>query len=241
MTKDAFPSVALITAGGEGTRLRPMTYTTPKPLMPIQGKPIIEHVIDEAVHNGIKRVILSIGYKSDMIIDHFNRSKYRDIVEYCVEKKALGTGGAVRFAEKTIMAHDPEDFFIINGDQLMRMPMREQYELHKKENALVTILVRNHDVEGYGVVLLKGNEIVQFIEKPKPEEAPTDLINCGLYLLNRKAFDIMPKQEVFSLERDFFTPLAGKKKIYAYHKNDMWLTTDDPKRYENAQRNWQSR
>lgn len=233
-----FPKLAVVTAGGEGTRLRPLTYETPKPLVDVQGKPIIEHVLDEVFSHSIERAILTLGYKADKIIAHLRGGPYSDRIEFVVEPKALGTGGSLRNARGAILRHDPSAFFVINGDQLMLMPMEEQFGLHSKRNAQVTLLLRHNDVEGFGVAVLDGDRIVRFVEKPKPEEAPSDLVNAGLYLLDASVLGMLPEKETFSLERDFFTPLAGTGPIFGFVKNELWLCTDDMKRLENARKNW---
>ena len=241
--KDDFPNVAIIIAGGEGTRLRPLTLELPKPMVPVQGKPILEHVMDELSYNGVKRFILSVGYKADRIMNYFNAHEYyKSRVEYSIETKVLGIGGALRLAGTRLTPNDTENFCVMNGDQLFSMDMKKMYAQHKRDNALVTIaLLEIDDVTGYGVCVLEGTKIVKFVQKPKREEAPSNLVNAGIYIMNRRVLPMLPDKESFSLETEFFEKEAPNGKIDGYVFKEQWITTDDFQRYENAIRNFKPR
>ncbi len=242
------PRYAVIIAGGEGTRLRPLTYEVPKPLMPVKGKPIVEHILDALVHYGAKDVVLAIGYKADMIMDYFkDGSKFGINIMYSVESKTLGTGGA---AKKAIEEHfkngvnyesgiGENDVLIVNGDNLYDINLNEMYKMHKSENAIVTILAKEvEDITGYGVLTMDGNVVRKFVEKPNPANAESHIINAGIYILSAMAIEMMPDKEKFSMERDFFEDIVGREKICAYVSKGQWFPADTMERYEKAILGW---
>lgn len=236
---DVVPKIAIINAGGEGTRLRPITYEIPKPLVPIQGKATVEHIVDELFHYGVEEVVLSIGYKAEKIMSHFDSTDKKHRIGYAIEQKALGTGGALKFAYKKIENKIEDDFLDVHGDSLIDFDLRGMYELHRKRDALVTILVKEvEDVTGYGVVVLDGDRITRFVEKPDPKNSPSKLINIGVYIISKKAMQLLPENEVFSLERDFFEKVVGKERMHAYVSEGQFWPTDNMDRYEKAIFGW---
>ncbi len=226
---------AIILAGGEGTRLRPLTDETPKPLLPIKGKPIIEHAINNFRKHGIKDIILSIGYKADKIKEYFgNGSKLGVNISYCIETSPLGTGGAIKEASKGIK----ETFIAINGDNLSDADWTKILDFHNKNNGKITLgLFPVEDVTKFGIAKLDGDKLIKFIEKPKKEEAPSNLNNAGLYVFEPEALDILPEGKS-SIERDCFEKLAEKGEIYAIKHNGQWFPTDDLDKYNLADRDF---
>ena len=158
---------AIILAGGKGERLRPLTNKTPKPLLPIKGKPIIEHAINNFKKHGIKDIILSIGYKADKIKEYFgDGSKFGVNIFYCIEDEPLGTGGAIKKAAENIN----ETFIAINGDNLADFNWTEIIQAHKRNNAKITLgLYPVEDVTQFGIARLEGDKLLEFIEKPTVE------------------------------------------------------------------------
>jgi len=154
-------NTAIILAGGLGTRLRPLTLETPKPLLPIKGKPIIEHAINNFKKYGIKEIILSVGYKADKIREYFgNGEKFGINISYCIENEPLGTGGAIKRAAENIK----ETFIAINGDNLADFDWSEMIEVHKRNNAKITLgLFPVEDVTKFGIARLDGDKLVEFI------------------------------------------------------------------------------
>jgi mannose-1-phosphate guanylyltransferase len=222
---------AIILAGGLGTRLRPLTDETPKPLLPIKGKPIIEHAINNFRKYGIKDIILSIGYKSEKIKDYFgNGEKLNVNISYCIEDEPLGTGGAIKKASENIK----ETFIAINGDNLADFNWNDMIKFHKENNAEITMgLFPVKDVTQFGIARLNKNKIIEFIEKPALEDAPSNLNNAGAYIIEPKALEILPEGKS-SIERDCFEKLAIKGIVYAYKHNGQWFPTDDMDRYNIA-------
>ena len=199
------PKKAVILAGGQGTRLRPLTLTIPKALVEIHGRTLTEHILDLLKKYSVEEVYLSIGYLKDKIIDYFADGKRFGIrIHYIEENEPLGTAGPLKTAKDFFK----ESFIVSNGDELKKIQIDKMFELHKKENALVTIaLLSVEDPSHYGVARLHKNKILEFVEKPKKENAPSNLINAGFYIIEPSVLDLIP--DGFSmLEKDIFPKLA---------------------------------
>ncbi len=239
MPKRVVPDLAIMLAGGEGTRLRPITYEIPKPLIPVHGKPVSEHIIWELARNGVRGIVMAIGYKADMIEKHFGDGSALGVnIKYSVEDKPLGTGGAAAAALSAFKTDGPDDIVITTADNLFEIDLAGMYELHRRAGALATIAVRHvDDVTGYGVVELSDSEITSFIEKPDPKIARSRLINAGIYIIKSAAFSRMPDAP-FSMERDFFHKIAGTGALHAFSMHGRWLPIDTMERYEKAIKEW---
>jgi|GEM_PF-12939 len=224
-------TTAIILAGGLGTRLMPLTDKTPKPLLPVKGKPIIEHAIDNFRKHGIKDIILSIGYKAEKIKEYFQDGKDFGVnINYCVESEPLGTGGAVKESSKGIK----ETFVVINGDNLADFDWTSMLKEHRKNRAKITLaLYPVEDVTQFGIARLEGKRIVEFIEKPRKEDAPSNLNNAGGYIIEPDALGILPRGKP-SIERDCFEKLAGKGVVYGYIHKGQWFPTDTMEKYNLA-------
>jgi len=222
---------AIILAGGLGTRLRPLTLETPKPLLPIKGKPMIEHTINQLRDHGIKNVILSIGYKADQIKEYFgNGSKFGVNITYSIEEQPLGTGGAVKQAAANLT----ESFILAWGDNLMDVDYTKMAEAFDNHNTKITMaLTPRNDVEHFGVAQLEGHKIAFFVEKPKREEAPTNLINAGAFVVDPDVLQRLPEGKS-SIERDLFENLAYLGQVSAYQHEGQWFPTDNMEKYQNA-------
>ncbi|MFH1668525.1 MAG: nucleotidyltransferase family protein [Candidatus Woesearchaeota archaeon] len=224
---------AIILAGGFGTRLRPLTETTPKPLLPIKGKPIIEHAINNFRRHGILDIALLIGYKAEMMKEYFgDGSSFGVRITYCIEDEPLGTGGAIK---RAVAENGIDDTFIaINGDNLADFDWTAILQAHRKNNAKVTLtLYPVEDVTQYGIAKLDGDKIIEFIEKPSVDKAPSNLNNAGGYVLEPKVLDMLPQGKC-SLERDCFEILAKGGEVYAFRHEGQWFPTDDIEKYTYA-------
>ncbi|MFA6424417.1 MAG: nucleotidyltransferase family protein [Candidatus Magasanikbacteria bacterium] len=226
---------AIILAGGLGTRLRPLTETTPKPLLPISGKPIIEHAILNFIKHGIADIILSIGYRSEKIMEYFgDGSKWGVSIKYCIEDAPLGTGGALKKAAEGIS----ETFVAINGDNLADFDWTQAILTHKKTGAKITLqLFPVEDVTKYGIARIENGKIVEFIEKPTVEQAPSNLNNAGGYVLEIEALDILP-DGFCMIEKDCFEKLAAQGVVFAHHHDGQWYPTDTIEKYTHADENF---
>lgn len=223
---------AIILAGGLGTRLRPLTENIPKPLLPIKGKPIIEHAILNFKKHGITDVILSIGYRADLIKEYFgDGSKWGMKIEYCVEDEPLGTGGAIRKAAEIA----GERFLVINGDNLADFNWQEIINTHERNEAKITLaLFPVEDVTQYGIAELEGEKIKRFVEKPKLEEAPSNLNNAGGYVMEKEVLNMLPPGFCM-IERDCFEKISPQGKIFSCCHNGQWFPTDTLEKYYQAE------
>lgn len=226
--------IAVILAGGRGERLRPLTDTIPKPMIPIKGRPLIYWCIENLRKNGIKDVILSIGYKAEVIQDYFKDGKEFGVnISYNIETEPLGTGGAVKDIIKKNKIK--EDFILLWADNLADYNIKQEIEQHKKTSALITMtLAPREDVENFGVARLENKKIIGFVEKPKREEAPSKMINTGAFVINPKVLEILPEGKS-NIERECFEKLATKDgKVYAFEHKGYWLPTDTMEKYNKA-------
>ncbi|MBW2982011.1 nucleotidyltransferase family protein [Candidatus Woesearchaeota archaeon] len=222
---------AIILAGGLGTRLRPLTDNTPKPLLPIKGKPIMQYAIENLKKQGIKDIILGISYHADKIKEYFgDGSKLGVNIQYSIEEEPLGTGGAVKQAAENIK----EPFILAWGDNLMNVNFNEMLEIHKRNSAVLTMaLTPREDVENFGAARLEGEKIIGFVEKPKREEAPSNLINAGAFIINPEALDILPEGKS-NIERECFEKIVEQGNVYSYKHSGQWFPTDTIEKYNKA-------
>src|SRR3989344_5671968 len=222
---------AIIVAGGLGTRLRPLTESTPKPLLPIHGKPIIEHIIRNLKKHDIKNIIISIGYKAEQVQQYFKDGSSLGVnISYSLETQPLGTGGAVKQASKSLS----KPFFLLWGDNLMDIDISKMEEEYLDYNtAILMALTHREDVENFGVAKLEQHKIITFVEKPKREEAPSTLINAGAFIVDPSCLQLLP-EGISSLEKDCFEQLAPQGKIAAHIHQGQWFPTDTLEKYYRA-------
>jgi len=206
-------SQALILAGGEGTRLRPFTYEMPKPLIPVAGKPMLEHTINHLKNYGIGNIVLSLGYKADKIIQHFgDGSNFGVKIDYVIENEPMGTAGPIRLAKNKL----DKSFLVLNGDVVTNVNFTDLILSHAKNRTIATLLLNEvEDHTRMGVAQIDGNKIVRFVEKPKIEEAPSKLINGGRYVFSKKILEFIGEGNV-SLERDVFPKLIERGEMAGY-------------------------
>lgn len=229
------PKTAVFLLGGKGTRFRPITYEVPKALLPIQGKTVPEHLFDLFKKYGVTKYIFSIGHMADKVIDYFgDGSRWGVEIIHVVEEEPLGSAGAIKLARKYLDG----PFIVTNGDELKDIDLEEMYESHKESGAKITLaLTTVEDPSAYGVAAMKGSKILKFVEKPKREDAPSNLINSGLSIWEPSALDIIP--EGFSMyEKDVFPKLAENGELFGYVFSGQWFDTGTPERYERAIKLW---
>lgn len=231
---------AVILAGGLGTRLRPLTLEIPKPLVPVQGKTLTEQVIDKLKEAGVKKIYLSIGYKAKQIQEYFSDKELGVEINYLIEKERLGTGGWLKLLSREQIDQDfSQDFIVVNGDNLFDLDWGKMYADHKKTDALITIaLTKVDDVSHYGVVDIEDNWIKGFVEKPKPKDAPSNLISSGYYIFSNKIFEELPVEKKFMLEKDVFPQIAEKGKLLGYPDPGQWFDTGTFERWEEVIKKW---
>lgn len=227
------PGKAVLLVGGRGTRLKPLTDKTPKALLDVQGRTILEYLFDLLKKYGIRDVVLCTGYLKDKIREHFaDGSRMGMNITYVEEDEPLGTAGPLKLAKKYLN----ESFIVSNGDELKDINIPRMFRLHKRKNALATIaLTTVDDPSHYGVARLDGSRIVEFVEKPS--NPPSNLINAGFYILEPEVIDMIP--DGFSmLEKDVFPKLAKLGRLRGFPFAGQWFDIGNIERYKIAGKKW---
>ncbi|MFN2490203.1 MAG: sugar phosphate nucleotidyltransferase [Actinomycetota bacterium] len=226
---------ALLLTGGFGTRLRPLTLTRPKHLLPIANRPHMEHVFDLLLRHGIDEVVLLTSYLADAFAVTIDAARARGLaVQVTHEKTPLGTAGAIKNAEALV---GDEAFLVFNGDILTDADLGQMTEFHRSRSAEATILLTPvADPSAYGVVPAgPDGRVLGFIEKPPAGEAPTDLINAGIYLFEPRVLDRVPAGHVWSAELQLFPGLvADGAGLFALGTNAYWMDIGTPRKYLDA-------
>jgi mannose-1-phosphate guanylyltransferase len=225
---------ALILAGGEGTRLRPLTSDVPKPVVSLVDQPFIGYMFEWLRSHGVDDIIMSCGFLADGVRGVLgDGSSFGIRLRYVEEPKPLGTGGALKYAEDLL----EERFFMLNGDVLTDIDLTKQLEQHERTGARGTLaLIGVDDPSAYGLVHCREDcAVTEFLEKPGPEQVvTTNLVNAGAYILEREILDGMaPSGTNISIERDLFPKLVGHG-LYGYEATGYWLDIGTPARYLQA-------
>jgi mannose-1-phosphate guanylyltransferase len=224
---------ALILAGGEGTRLRPLTSTIPKPVVPLVDQPFIAYMLEWLRGHGVDDVILSCGFMAQRVQGVLGDGAAFGIrLRYLEEPRPLGTGGALKFAQELL----DERFLMLNGDTLTDIDLTAQLRQHERTGARATLaLVPVDDPSAYGLVRLdRDRAVTDFVEKPGAEELDTNLINAGAYVIEREVLDSMaPAGTNISIEREVFPALVGQG-LYGCAADGYWLDIGTPARYLQA-------
>ncbi len=222
--------------GGFGTRLRPLTLTTPKQMLPVVHRPMIERVLAHLGAHGVDEAVLSMGYRPDAFIAAYpDRTCAGVRLHFAVDPEPLDTAGAVRFAAR--QAGIDERFLVANGDILTDLDVVGLVGFHDARGAEATIaLHRVEDPSAYGVVPTDvAGRVEAFVEKPPRHEAPTDLINAGTYVLEPSALERIPAGRPVSIERETFPAMVGDRCLFASASEAYWLDAGSPGPYLRAQ------
>jgi mannose-1-phosphate guanylyltransferase len=228
---------AVVLVGGEGTRLRPLTLTTPKQMLPIVEQPMIERVIGHLAGHGIEEAVLSLGYRPDAFMNAYPGGSIAGVrLSYAVEPTPLDTAGAIRFAAEHGAVDDT--FVVVNGDVLTDADLSALIEFHRQSGAEATIgLTPVDDPSAFGVVPTDPDGRVEaFIEKPPRDEAPTNLINAGSYVFEPSVLGRIPSGRRVSIERETFPALVAAGTLFAKGSTAYWLDTGTPDAYLRAHR-----
>ncbi len=229
---------ALILAGGKGTRLRPLTVYTPKPIVPVLNRPFLLYQIEVLAKAGISEIVLSLSYQPDKIEDLLGDGSDHGVkLRYVTEPSPMGTGGAYKFAADAIR----DTTVVFNGDILTDVDISSIISFHREKNSEATLaLVPVEDPSAYGLVETDADQrILRFLEKPKPQDIAIlniNTINAGIYVLEPSILDLIPKNENSSFEYNVFPSILKKEKpFYAYIlKDNYWRDLGNPKSYLEA-------
>jgi NDP-sugar pyrophosphorylase family protein len=222
---------AVILAGGEGTRLRPLTLSTPKPVVPVVDRPFLRHQLDLLATAGVREIVFSVAYRPERVEAVFgDGSAFGVRIRYAVEDSPLGTGGAVRNALPLL----DERTIVLNGDVLTDVDLPAVVARHEAEGASASIVLTPVDnPSAYGLVETDpSGRVLRFLEKPKPEEITTDTINAGIYVLETRVIDLMPAGVNHSIERGFFPALLARGDLVLgpVHRG-YWIDIGTPEKY----------
>jgi mannose-1-phosphate guanylyltransferase len=223
---------ALVLVGGEGTRLRPLTLTQPKPAITLVDRPFIRYVVDWLARHGVDDVIMACGFRADLLRERLGEEGDEGPrIRYLEEPQPLGTAGPIRFATDEL----DDRFLVLNGDVLTDLDLTALVRQHSERGAAATLaLYPVPDVTGYGLVRRREDgEIIEFLEKPDPAEVDTDEINAGAYVLERSIVDLIPPGQAVSIEREVFPRMVGGG-LYGLRLEGYWMDIGTPERYLQA-------
>jgi len=225
---------AVILVGGQGTRLRPLTLTVPKPMMPLMNRPFLEFQVNLCLRHGVREIILSTAYLPEVFQSHFGDGSHLGArIIYVTEEEPLDTCGAVKNVERYIEG----TFLVFNGDVLTDLDLTTLVEFHREKGGKATLyLTRVEDPTAYGLVPLdRQGRITEFLEKPSWDQVTTDLINAGTYVLEPELLERVPEGEPYSFERQLFPQLlADGVPMYGFPNDAYWLDIGTPAKYLQA-------
>ena len=220
---------ALILVGGFGTRLRPLTFSKPKPLVEFINKPMLVHQIEALKEVGVDEVILAVNYQSEKMQDFLNivSQKYQIKLSLSKENEPLGTAGPIGLAKELLLKTEGDEIFVFNSDITCKFPLKDMLEFHRKhgkEGTIATTKVK--DPSRFGVIVSENNKILKFVEKPK--EFVGDDINAGLYVFNKKFLNRVNPVPT-SIEREVFPQMASDGELYKFSLEGFWADIGQPK------------
>jgi mannose-1-phosphate guanylyltransferase len=223
---------ALVLIGGFGTRLRPITYTLPKQLIPIAGKPVLYHVFD-LLPRDLDEVVLAMGYKAEVLSAYVRDHPPPWPVRTVVETEPLGTGGGMKNAE----AHLSDPYFLLNSDVIASVDLASVRAFHRDRGGVGTMtLAEVEDTRPYGVAALGARDrIEKFVEKPEPQDAPSHWINAGIAIFARSVVDRIPPGRAVSFEKEIVPGLLAEG-VYGYRLDKYWDDAGTPERLLRSQR-----
>jgi mannose-1-phosphate guanylyltransferase len=222
---------AVVLVGGQGSRLRPITYDVPKAMVPLRNQPFMGYMMDFLRAAGLEGAVLSLGYLPDPIQEYFEGKDLDGFsIDYAVEDTALGTAGGIKNAEGYL---DGRPFVVVNGDVLSGMDLRVAIDKHKESDALATIVLTSvEDPTAYGLVEVDHEMLVhRFLEKPAADEVTTNLVNAGIYVLEPEVLAMIPAGREVSIEREIFPYLQAERRLRAYVSSSYWKDIGTPRSY----------
>ncbi len=226
---------ALILAGGKGTKFRPFTYEIPKTMIPIAGKPILEHIINRLKSIGVKNILLSVSYKAEKIISYFgDGSNFGVKIDYIIENEPLGTAGPIILAKNRL----DNTFLMLNGDIVANIDYDDVVKFHRSSAAKFTmVLAQVDDPTKYGIAEMKGNKIIGFTAKPTKDDKQSRLVNAGIYVLSKTILDYIKSD--FQMIENIFPEIAKESLLSGYIHPGYWVDIGSIESYEKVQKDLQ--
>lgn len=230
-------SKALILAGGKGVKMRPLTYELPKSMLPVRGKPILEHTIELLKRNDIREIYIAIGYLGEKVKEYFgDGSRFSVKINYIDEKKDLGTGGALKSA---LPSMNQDDFVMIWGDVLIDIDLADLIDFHLEDSPMMTVALTSvSDPSEYGSVRLHRDMMVDFKEKPRKSADVSHLVTAGVHIVNAKIAKYFPDKSSFMLEQDVLPKLIEDGQIRGYIFDGLWFDVGTSEIYQRAIKQW---
>ena len=224
----------VLLAGGKGARLRPLTYTIPKPLLPIGEKPILEEIIERLRAQGLGEIIIAVGYRAELIETYFRDGAQLGVsIEYVRETQPLGTAGPLSLVRAQCALPDDEPLLAMNGDILTDLDLRALADAHRAAGNALTLATREFRLQHpYGVIQLEGDRVSGVVEKP----SVTDTVSAGIYAIDRAALDLVPRASFFDMPDLANALIAAGRRVGAYSFDGEWLAIDRIEQLEDAAR-----
>ena len=221
-------NTVVLMVGGIGSRLKPLTDTTPKPMLNVGGKPILQTIIKGFADNNFTNITMCLGYKSNVIQDYFQDGNDFGVnIDYIVEEQRMGTAGALTLLKKNL----DKPFFVMNGDLLTNINFETMLDFHKSNKSKATMCVREYDIEvPYGVVNIDSKKIISIEEKP----IHSFFVNAGIYLLEPDCIGLIPKNKFYDMPSLFEELIKNNKKIISFPLKEYWLDIGKTSDYERA-------
>lgn len=225
----------IISAGGKGTRLHPITLEIPKPLLTVGRRPIVQHLVDLFRTHGVKKIFVTIHHEDHSLFTRWVKEYNNDDVVLVLETERLGTWGGIR---KYLRPHHTETFVVSNGDQLMDISITELLEAHRRTGALVTLgTVEVENPTDYGVLVSElGGKVIAF--HYKPQNPPTNFVMAGIYIAEPEIFVLGPDKDYLSLEEDILPLIIKLERLYECRAKGRWHDCGTFERYEYAIKDW---
>jgi D-glycero-alpha-D-manno-heptose 1-phosphate guanylyltransferase len=227
---------AIILAGGLGTRLKHLIPDLPKPMAPVNGKPFLSYILEELNQHFFEHVVLSVGYKSDPIVDYYGHH-YKEIgISYSIEEEPLGTGGAIK---RSLGLTNSELVFVINGDTFFEIDFNQMEILHHVKKSQVTLAAKPLcNFDRYGTISIEEGHITGFCEKQFTQKG---LINGGIYLLSKSKLPITTWPDIFSFEKDFLEAAYSQQQFFAFISDGYFIDIGIPDDYARANLDFKTR
>jgi mannose-1-phosphate guanylyltransferase len=224
---------AIILCGGEGTRMRPLTYEIPKTLLPLKGKPLLFYLLKLLRENNIKDVVIASGKQTEKIKEKFGEGERMNVeIEFSREEKNLGTGGAILKARKKIKS---SKFLVLHGDIVADIDIRALLSFHQQAGGMVTMALKVvKETKDFGQILLNGNYVTGFYKSQK--KSRSNLVNSGIYVCNQEIYDYFPNKKVFNFD-DVLTTMIDKRLVTGYVFDGVWFDVETADEYEKVIKN----